>query len=371
MERRAEQKKEDMAYEYWFAGIKNLLSRKKYLIREHMKTGRAVYYIEETKINKLPFLNERERKVLIEAKRDKNIEESYRKLEEKEIRFVPWFAPEYPERLLELPDFPYALYVKGNLPSPDSRKAAIVGARKCTPYGEKYALEFGCELARAGVEIISGLARGIDGMGQRGALTGRGKTFAVLGCGVDICYPREHIGLYSDILEQGGGIISELPPGTPPLAQHFPARNRIISGLADAVLVIEARERSGSLITADQALEQGRDVFALPGPVNSPLSTGCNQLIRQGAGLLISPEMLLEEWNLPYQGAGRKESENKKMLESREKLVYSRLGLYPKNVDQLVRETDMEVRELMALLVSLELKGYIREISKNYYVSAK
>ena len=371
MEKKTEQRIEDMAYEYWFAGIKNLSTRKKYLIREHMKTGRAVYYIEETKINKLPFLDERDRKVLLEAKHDKNIQESYKILEEKEIRFVPWFAPEYPERLLELPDFPYALYVKGSLPSPDGKKAAIVGARKCTPYGEKYALEFGCELARAGVEIISGLARGIDGMGQRGALIGRGKTFAVLGCGVDICYPREHIGFYSDILEQGGGILSELLPGTPPLSKHFPARNRIISGLADAVLVIEARERSGSLITADQALDQGRDVFALPGPINSPLSTGCNQLIRQGAGLLISPEMLLEEWNLPCQSVGRKEPENKKMLESREKWVYSRLGLYPKNVDQLVGETDMEVRELMSLLVSLELKGYIREISKNYYISVQ
>ena len=284
MEKREEQRTADRKYEYWFAGIKNLSSRKKYMLREHMKSARAVYYIEETKINKLPFLNDREKKILIESKQDKNIEDAYKKLEEKEIRFIPWFSPEYPERLLELPDFPYALYVKGSLPSPEGKKAAIVGARKCTPYGEKYALEFGCELARAGVEIISGLARGIDGMGQRGALTGRGKTFAVLGCGVDICYPREHIGLYMDILEQGGGIISELVPGTPPLAQNFPARNRIISGLADAVLVIEARERSGSLITADQALEQGRDVFALPGPVNSPLSAGCNLLIRQGGG---------------------------------------------------------------------------------------
>ncbi len=369
MEKREEQRTADRKYEYWFAGIKNLSSRKKYMLREHMKSARAVYYIEETKINKLPFLNDREKKILIESKQDKNIEDAYKKLEEKEIRFIPWFSPEYPERLLELPDFPYALYVKGSLPSPEGKKAAIVGARKCTPYGEKYALEFGCELARAGVEIISGLARGIDGMGQRGALTGRGKTFAVLGCGVDICYPREHIGLYMDILEQGGGIISELVPGTPPLAQNFPARNRIISGLADAVLVIEARERSGSLITVDQALEQGRDVFALPGPVNSPLSAGCNLLIRQGAGLLLTPEMLLEEWNLSCPDAARKELKNKKKLESQEKLVYSRIGLYPKNVDQLAEETEMEVRELMAQLVSLELKGYIREISKNYYIT--
>src|SRR5699024_10820777 len=136
------------------------------------------------------------------------------------------------------------------------RKAAVVGARRCTPYGEKYAVEFAEKLASCGVEIISGLARGIDGMGQRGALMGGGRTFAVLGSGVDVCYPREHIGLYVDIQEQGGGILSEYPPGTPPVSQNFPPRNRIISGLSDVVLVMEARERSGSLITADLALEQ-------------------------------------------------------------------------------------------------------------------
>ena len=135
-------------------------------------------------------------------------------------------------------------------------------------------------------------------MGHRGALMEKGKTFAVLGCGVDICYPREHIGLYMDILEQGGGILSEFPPGTPPLAVNFPLRNRIISGLSDVILIMEARERSGSLITADLALEQGKEVYALPGPVDSPLSTGCNRLIQQGAGVLLSAENLLNEWGI-------------------------------------------------------------------------
>ena len=179
------------------------------------------------------------------------------------------------------------------------------------------------------------------------------------------------MGLYVDILDQGGGILSEYPPGTPPLPRNFPPRNRIISGLSDAVLVMEARVKSGSLITADLALEQGRDVYALPGPVNSELSSGCNRLIQQGAGILLSPEMLLDEWNLPVPKPGDGESENKKMLETPENLVYSCLDLYPKDVDRLAKETELSARELISVLVSLELQGYIKELSKNHYIRVK
>ncbi len=234
--------------------------------------------------------------------------------------------------------------MKGKLPGKDTEKAAIIGARNCTAYGEKYAVEYGRKLAQAGVDVISGLARGIDGMGHSGALMEKGKTFAVLGCGVDICYPREHIGLYMDIMEQGGGILSEFPPGTPPLAVNFPLRNRIISGLSDVILVMEARERSGSLITADMALEQGKEVYALPGPVDSPLSTGCNRLIQQGAGVLLSPEKLLDEWGIIRIICAERRRKNlrkiKKCLKVKMNLVYSCVGLYPKNVEHLVQEQD-------------------------------
>lgn len=361
---------EEMEYEYWLAGIQGISSKKKYLLRERMKTGRAVYYIEETQLAGLDFLSEKERQALKSAGRQR-IGNRRTEAAEKGIRFIPWFSEAYPQRLLELSDFPYALYVKGNLPDPASRKAAIVGSRRCTPYGEKYAVEFGKVLAQYGIEVISGLARGIDGMGQRGALMGNGKTFAVLGSGPDVCYPREHIGLYMDILEQGGGILSEYPPGTPPLAWHFPERNRIISGLSDVVLVMEAGEKSGSLITVDMALEQGRDIYALPGPVNSSLSRGCNYLIQQGAGLLTSPEMLLKEWGIDSCSVSDGKAKNKKVLETPEKLVYSCLGLYPKNIEQIAEETKLSPRELVGLLVSLELQGYAREISKNNYVAAE
>lgn len=358
-----------MKYEYWFAKIQGINLRKKIRLRQCMKTAEAIYYIEETQLKKTEFLNEREQNKILQAKQQKDLEKEYEKLCEKGIRFIPYFADEYPKKLKGISDYPYALYVKGSLPDENAKKAALVGARRCTPYGEKYAVDFGKILAEHGVQIISGMARGVDGMGHRGALLGNGKTFAVLGCGADVCYPREHIGLYVDILEQGGGIISELPPGTLPFPQNFPARNRIISGLSDVVLVMEAGEKSGSLITVDMALEQGREVYALPGPINSRMSAGCNELIRQGAGILLSPEMILEEWNLAGEKNG-KDGKNKKMLETQEELLYSCLGLYPKSLEEILRETKLEVCQVMEILVSLELRGYIREVSKNHYIIA-
>nr|WP_294495057.1 DNA-processing protein DprA [uncultured Mediterraneibacter sp.] len=363
-----------MKYEYWLACIRGVSAQKKICLREYMKTAEAIYYIEETQLRRFEFLNEKDCNKIIQAKKKKDLDVDYRKMCEKEIRFIPCFSEHYPKRLKEIADYPYAIYVKGALPGERTKKAALIGARRCTPYGEKYAIDFAKALAECGVEIISGMARGIDGMGHRGALLAGGKTYAVLGSGVDVCYPREHIGLYVDILEQGGGILSEQPPGTAPLPQNFPARNRIISGLSDAVLVMEAGEKSGSLITVDLALEQGRDVYALPGPINSSLSGGCNYLIHQGAGLLLSPEALLEEWEIRRKDTlseSEKTVKNEKMLESAEKLVYSCLGLNPKTPDQIVRETKLCVKKVLELLVSLELQGYIREISKNYYVISR
>lgn len=287
-----------------------------------------------------------------------------------EYRKITGSDPEYPNRLKEIKSPPKELYIKGRLPDEKVLSVAIVGARECSPYGRRMAQEIGAELARAGIQIISGMARGIDGAAQGGALSAGGATFAVLGCGVDICYPSEHRKLYES-LQKEGGILSELSPESPPLPQHFPARNRIISGLSDVVLVIEAREKSGSLITADLALEQGKDVYALPGPVNSNLSRGCNGLIKQGAGIVVSIEDFMEELHISYSGKMEKIEENKILLESAEKLVYTCLDLYPKNLGTLVGETDLTIPELLNVLFRLELKGYIQEISKNYYVKIK
>jgi len=358
---------DDVMYEYWFARIRGISVNKKMSLREYFGDGKAIFNIEERRVKEVRFLTEKEQMVWLQAKKERDIESKYLELEEKKINFIPIYEKIYPEKLRSIMSPPYALYVKGELPDNNKKTIAIVGARRCTPYGEAIALEYGEILAGHNVQIISGMARGIDGAGQRGALNKKGKTFAVLGCGVDICYPGEHQGLYQDI-QINGGVLSEYFPGTPPLAAHFPARNRIISGLADAILVIEAKEKSGSLITADMALEQGKDVYALPGPVTSSLSKGCHYLISQGAGILISPSDLLKELRIEEAQLEQKSDKNKKELETPENIVYSCLGLYPKGLERLVNETMLSPKQIMRDLVSLELEGKVKEISKNQYV---
>lgn len=354
-----------MKYEYWFANLNGISNRRKKEIREKVTNVEELYYIEETALNRYE-LQDKERESILKGRKEWNLEDEFHKLERQGIQFVTIMNQLYPRRLLHISAPPYALYIKGKLPDENKKTIAIVGARECSPYGESMARKFAKTLVEAGIQIVSGMARGVDSAGQRGALEAGGESFAVLGCGVDICYPRDAIGLYMD-LQENGGVISELPIGTQPLPKHFPARNRIISGLADTVLVIEAKEKSGSLITADMALEQGKDVYALPGPINSNLSKGCNLLIKQGADLLLSPEELLEEWGFSFGKNQQKRSPVKFPLESAENIVYSCLDFHPKNLEELMTMTNYSIPELLDILVGLELKGVIKEISKNYY----
>lgn len=355
-----------MMYEYWLASVRGISAGKKMFLRQRFGSARQIYNIEEKDLQGTGILTEQEIQALLRGK-DGNFEKEYEKMVAGNIFFVPYFSDDYPKKLKKIASPPYALYVKGRLPDEERKAVAIVGARRCTPYGEQMALEYARVLAEQGAEIISGMARGIDGAGQRGALNGNGTTYGILGCGVDICYPRENMGLYMDI-QRSGGLISEQIPGEKPLPYYFPARNRIISALSDAVLVMEAKEKSGSLITADMALEQGKDVYALPGPATSPLSTGCHRLIQQGAGILVSPEDLLEEMHIHKIKIGQKNNKNEKMLESTENLVYSCLGFTPKGVDYLSEETGLSVRKVLEELITLELQGKAREISKNNYI---
>lgn len=360
-------------YEYWFANVEGITGKRKKILRENVNDAEALYNIEETmkKSQIGAVITEKEKEQIKESRGKKSWKEEYKRLELEKIRFVPFYSPLYPGRMKELPGMPYALYGIGELPEDNEMTAAVVGARRCSAYGERMTLKFSEILAAAGVQIISGMAKGIDGAAHRGALNVEGRTYAVLGCGVNICYPGDHKGLYED-LRKSGGIWSEYPPGTPPLPAHFPARNRIISALADTVLVMEAREKSGSLITADMALEQGRDVYALPGMVESELSRGCNRLIRQGAGILLSPEDLLAELGI-FEKSGKmkrekKSNKNKIMLESAENLVYSKFDLYPRNREEILKMTGLSPQELAEILISLELKGYIVERPRNYYI---
>lgn len=213
---------------------------------------------------------------------------------ENEIRILRRQDREYPGRLREIPDSPKELYVLGRVPGEQIPTVAIIGARDCSEYGKYVAAGLGAVLGRNGIQVISGMARGIDGIGQEAALDAGGSSFAVLGSGVDICYPVGNRRLYEK-LKMSGGILSEYPPGTPALPRHFPPRNRIVSGLSDAVVVVEAREKSGTLITVDMALEQGREVYVVPGRVTDPLSVGCNRLLKLGAGLFLNGMEFLGE----------------------------------------------------------------------------
>ena len=260
---------------------------------------------------------------------------------EERIRQISSKSAEYPQKLNNYPKMPEILFAKGNLPDAKKPTAAIVGARACSPYGRIQAFRYAKILSSAGVQIISGMAYGIDAEAHKGALEGGTPTYAVLAGGVDICYPSGNRPLYARILRENGGILSEQPPGMRARNYFFPARNRIISGLADLVLIVEAREKSGSLITAQWALDQGKIVYAVPGPVNEALSMGCHKLIYDGAGIAYSPEILLRELGFNCENKVKSPEKNDLGLASDLKLVYSCLDLRPKSTDFLIQKTGL------------------------------
>lgn len=291
------------------------------------------------------------------------------KLSRNGVRFIYYGSPEYPECLLSLEDKPYSLYVRGSLPDPDFPSVSIVGARNCSGYGKEMTMRYSQTLASGGVQIISGMALGVDSYAAQGALETGGKTFAVLGSGLDVIYPRENIDLYYRIIMNGGGIISEFPMGTPPVSWHFPHRNRLITAFSDKLLVIEARKCSGTLSSASHALTQGKDVYALPGRVTDPLSEGCNRMIADGAGILINPEDLLAEIiGHPYAGFhGYSGKERKPQLSEPALKIFEILDYEPKMISRIAQESGIPVEKTAALLTEMELTGLCRQVSKDYY----
>ena len=328
------------------------------------------------------------RQLWVHRSRQDICKEEYCRWRDKGVRFITMTDPEYPQRLRHIYDPPYALYVRGNLPQEERKAAAVIGARACSGYGMQQGRRIARELAAQGVQIISGLAYGVDSEGHWGALESgvQGATYAVLGCGVDICYPAEHHKLAERILEQGGGLISEFPMGTQPSPGQFPMRNRIISGLSDCILVIEARKRSGSLITVDQALEQGREVFALPGRVGDSLSEGCLHLIRNGANILMESGDVISYLYGIESESGRVINENNDnktksgecarkrgnivlpgALTKEKNGVYSCLDCVGKTIEEIMALTDLPLEEVRNQLLDLILEGQILETVKGYY----
>ena len=287
-----------------------------------------------------------------------------------QVQYIHREHPRYPKRLLQLSDPPVGLYLKGRFPEENQRCIAIIGARKADYYGLEMARYFARELAGKGVAVVSGLAYGVDGISHQGALDADGYTIGILGCGVNICYPKEHYKLYRR-MEQMGGIVSEYGLDTSPKAGLFPMRNRLIAAMSDAILVTQARVRSGPLITVDQGLDLGRDIYAIPGRIGDELSEGCNDLIRAGAKMITRVDDVLEEWGVldhePEQFRIHKQMDPKNVLAKAEKIVYSVLRLEPKYIDTIIEETQLPISELLPALMHLEKEGYIKQIRQNYY----
>ncbi len=304
--------------------------------------------------------------------REKALEEELREAERLKVTIMTREEPEYPASLLAIPDPPPVLYVRGELLERDRLAIAIVGTRRSTTYGRRTAERLGRGLAEKGLTVVSGMARGVDSAAHRGALSGKGRTVAVFGSGLAKLYPPEAKELF-DAIAQSGAVVSEWPLATPPLPRHFPQRNRVISGLALGTVVVKAPKASGALITARLAAEQGRDVFAVPGRVDSPQSRGTHHLLREGAQLVDSAEDILAE--LPPELVALLPSVQEvpgsaPPLPAREAKVFTLVGTGEKHIDRLIEESALSAGEVSGALMSLELKGLVRQFPGKIFARA-
>lgn len=391
-----------LKYWVWLCEVKGLTNRSKLLLLDYFGSPERIYCAEEEEYHLVEGLEKRQSALLA----DKSMDGADRILgacERLGLRILTMQDADYPVRLRNIFEPPCLLYVKGQFPAFDEEAAiAVVGTRKATPYGIECAEKLGYGLARQGAIVVSGAAAGVDSASHRGALRAGGRTVAVLGCGIDVVYPAGSEWLYRDIAASGA-LISEYPPGTVAEGWHFPVRNRIISGLCLGTLVVEAPEKSGALITANTALEQGRDVFAVPGPINAPMSRGCNRLIADGAAGLVSdswdilreyqaiyPHKILgERVELPrtlgYQA--REEVRAQQAAAAEEAVKLPRLDLKKNDagltddqimilralkeetmqVDDLIEKTNIPTRRVLSALTMMELEGYVLQGSGKHF----
>ena len=384
-ERQAEGERAHLMEWYWLTGLAGVGQRKIAALKAAFGDIRELYRLEknvgrEKALERLSGIfeaagvNVANVQTLSETLLDENIKRKssreYERLLHSEVRMASVDSENYPEKLKDIFDVPYILYYKGSLPDGQRKTAAMVGARACSEYGRRMAKEIAHALASGGVQIVSGFARGIDTAAHTGCLEAAdGRTFAVFGSGINYCYPPENRFTYDEIIERGGGIISEYPPDTKPSPGFFPMRNRIISALSDVVLVIEAGNKSGSLITADHAVEQGRTVMALPGRATDRLSVGCNELIRQGAAIITGMEDIFFELGINEPKSDKNMAKNEKNqieLANPEKMLYSQLDFIPQGIDDLIRESKLAPDVVSGCLVRLELSGLAKRIGGMY-----
>ena len=310
------------------------------------------------------------------------IEEDYGRLSTKGISYVNHADDDFPEKLRNIASTPYGLFVKGRLPDPLTPSVAIIGARECSEYGRLMAEYFGDRLVKEGIQIISGMAWGIDGISQAAAIAAGGRSFAILGCGVDIAYPAKNRILYNRLCKDDNGIISEYAPGSAAQARRFPPRNRIISALSDVVMVVEARAKSGTLITVDMAIDQGKTVMVVPGRLTDNLSVGCLNLLYQGALPATSVEAVLEQLNMgkpKHAGKAGKQSappavrpvkvsnDNNKISDELS-VVANVLSIEPQSTESIANAAHLSPESTLIILTRLELEGLAREVWPGYFI---
>lgn len=368
-------KDEQDIYTYWLCTYTNLNYKKLSAVIEYFKCPKDFFFASEKALKDVKeycrskgiTITDRETAAIITSRKPDNLKKNLSFLKERRIGYITVFDEAYPDKLRHIYDPPVILYFKGNHLPFGKKSLAVVGARNCSSYGKEIARYLAGSIAKEGIVIISGLARGIDSYAHAGAVSAGGSTYAVLGCGIDICYPAENINLYMDIQKQGG-IISEYGPGIKPLPYHFPMRNRIISALSDGILVIEAGEKSGSLITVDMGLDQGKNIYAVPGRITDKLSLGCNNLIKMGAKVVTSPSDVLEDLIACYSADESGQLNIKEALVKEERIIYQLLSLTPRHIEEISQMSQMPIDKLMEIMLSMELKDMVAQPLKNYYV---
>ncbi|MEA3351294.1 MAG: DNA-processing protein DprA [Chloroflexota bacterium] len=306
---------------------------------------------------------------LVRLRADISLDDVWEDIQSQDVRVLTWEDNDYPTRLRDLDNAPPVLYIRGELLPADEWAVAIVGTRRVTSYGRRVTKSIAREMARNGVTVVSGLARGVDGVAHSAAIEAGGRTLAVLGCGVDKIYPPEHRKLAEKVMANGA-LISDYSLGTPPEGRNFPPRNRIIAGLSLATVVVEAGKRSGALITSDFALEQGREVFSVPGNVTAPQSRGANRLIQQGAHPLLDPKEILATLELTMVTEHR---EARMVLPSNptEAQLFETLGLESMHVDEIRANTKLPIEKVTATLAMMELKGMVRKVGGMRYTAVR
>ena len=385
-----------LKYWLWLTELPGLTNQTRLALLQHFPTPEDVYYAEAEEVLLTEGIT-REQAILLENKDCAAADRILADCQRLNVNILTLQDAGYPNRLRNIYDPPCLLYVRGRLPAFDDEAAvAVVGTRDCTPYGVSCAEKLGHGLAAGGAVVVSGLARGIDSAALRGALRAGGTVAAVLGNGTDVIYPPENQYLYEDVAA-AGALVSEYPPGTPPDGRHFPVRNRILSGLSLAALVVEAPERSGALITAGTALEQGRDVFAVPGPIDAPASVGCNRLIRDGAGLVTNASDILREYEgrfaldlkeareepetLGYQARTVPEPKpvapalslsrgDVELTDDQIAILKALSDTEPMQVDDLTELVDIPTRRVLSALTVLEIDQYVVQHAGKHYTRA-